>query len=116
MLKHTSEGQDLYSPPLYFVDHQSLRKVAIFFVYFLMLIGFSSIMNNNTTEKKHDCYVVLKDSTGLINYVYGFFLEDKTDYSGRKCRGMYIEGNLHYFPAADVIVNTSRRTRLPNMT
>ena len=63
----------------------------------------STRMNNND-KPKHDCYVILKDSTGLIHYVYGFFLEEKTDYSNRKMRGMYIETNLHYFPADDVVV------------
>ena len=70
----------------------------------MVLIGFSNIMNNTTTEKKHDCYVVLKDTTGLTHHVYGFFHEEKTAYSGRTFRGMYIEGTLHYFPAADVVV------------
>jgi len=57
----------------------------------------------NTDKPKHDCYVILKDSSGLNQFLYGFFLEEKTDGSGRTLRGMYIEKNLHYFPSDDVV-------------
>lgn len=69
--------------------------MAIFFVYFMWIIGFISIMNN----KKHDCYVVLKDSEGNIVYIYGYY-QGKID--GKAA--VIIEGSLRYLPVADVVV------------